>query len=70
MKVKFNNLSNLAAFLVIAAMLCSFGAVAFAADDEGCSVASLRGSYGIQNTGSIVSFGPVGPLMCAHIEMK
>ena len=36
--------------------------LASADDADGCSVATLRGSYGIQSTGSIVAFGPVGPV--------
>lgn len=64
MKRKIRNpLPTLAAVLVVAAWLCSTGVVAFADDDdEACSVANLRGSYGIQSTGSIVAFGPLGPV--------
>jgi hypothetical protein len=54
-----NSLSILAALVVIAAGLCSTTVFAVA-DDEGCSVATLRGSYGTQSTGSIVADGPIG----------
>lgn len=30
--------------------------------DDSCSLASLKGSFGITTTGSIVAFGPVGPV--------
>jgi hypothetical protein len=33
---------------------------ASADDEEGCSIATLRGNYGIQSTGSIVAAGPIG----------
>ena len=50
-----------AAVLAIAAGTCltNIGALA---DDNVCSVATLNGSYGIQSTGSIVAFGPIGPI--------
>jgi hypothetical protein len=68
MKCKLrNSLSILAALVTIAAGLCSTSVVAFADDDEGCSVASLNGSYGIQSTGSIIAFGPIGPVAEAGI---
>lgn len=67
MKYKLrNSLSILAALVTISTGLCSVSVVAFA-DDEGCSVASLNGSYGIQSTGSIIAFGPIGPVAEAGI---
>jgi len=33
-----------------------------AQDDQGCSPATLKGSFGIQVTGSIVANGPIGPV--------
>src|SRR5262249_55823121 len=33
-----------------------------AQEGEGCSVATLNGTFGIQVTGSIVAFGPIGPV--------
>ena len=38
-----------------------------AQEDEGCSVATLNGTFGIQVTGSIVDFGPIGPVAEAGI---
>lgn len=38
-----------------------------AQDDEGCSVTTLNGSFGIQVTGSIVANGPIGPVAEAGI---
>jgi hypothetical protein len=61
-----NSLSILAALVTTAAALCSTSVVAFA-EDEGCSVANLSGSYGIQSTGSIVALGPIGPIAEAGI---
>ena len=67
MKCKLpNSWSILAALVTIAAGLCSTSVVALA-DEEGCSVASLNGSYGIQSTGSIVALGPIGPVAEAGI---
>jgi hypothetical protein len=67
MKCKLrNSLSILAVLATITGGLCATGAVAFA-DDEGCSVASLKGSYGIQSSGLIVAFGPIGPVTEAGI---
>jgi hypothetical protein len=48
------------AFTVAILVLISQGARA--QEDDGCSVATLNGSFGIQVTGSIVAFGPVGPV--------
>lgn len=64
--MKRNLLPMLAAVLVLAAGLCSTSVTAFA-DDEVCSVASLSGSYGIQSTGSIVAFGPIGTIAEAGV---
>src|SRR5437879_1680057 len=62
MKRKIRNLLPiLAAVLTVAAGLCSTSVVAFAEDDV-CSAATLKGSYGIQSTGSIVAGGPIGPI--------
>lgn len=67
MKRKIGNLlPTLAAVLVVVAGLCSTSITAFAEDDV-CSVATLNGSYGTQSTGSIVAFGPVGPIAKAGI---
>ena len=67
MKYKLpNSWSILAALVTIAAGLYSTSVVALA-DEEGCSVASLNGSYGIQSTGSIVALGPIGPVAEAGI---
>ena len=63
--MKRNLLPMLAAVLVLAA-LCSTSVTAFA-DDEVCSVASLTGSFGIQSTGSIVAFGPIGTIAEAGV---
>lgn len=64
--MKRSLLPMLATVLAIAAGLCSTSVTAFA-DDEVCSVASLTGSYGIQSTGSIVAFGPVGTIAEAGV---
>jgi len=32
------------------------------ADSDSCSVSALRGSFGIETSGSIVALGPVGPV--------
>lgn len=40
---------------------------AFADEDEGCSAATLNGSYGIETTGEIVAGGPVGAVAEAGI---
>jgi hypothetical protein len=60
------SLSILAALVTIVAGLCCTSVVSFA-DDAGCSVASLNGSYGLQSTGSIVALGPIGPVAEAGI---
>src|SRR5579864_4778653 len=52
----------LAVTLALAAGICLTNAAAFGDDDDACSVASLKGSYGIQSTGSIVALGPIGPI--------
>jgi hypothetical protein len=52
----------LAVVLALAAGICLTNAAAFGDDDDVCSVASLKGSYGIQSTGSIVALGPIGPI--------
>ena len=61
-----NLLPILAVVLAVAAGLCSTSVMAFAQDDV-CSVATLNESYGIQSTGSIVAFGPIGPIAEAGI---
>ena len=52
----------LALILALAVGICATNAAAFGDDDDVCSVASLKGSYGIQSTGSIVALGPIGPI--------
>jgi hypothetical protein len=54
-----NTLRVVSAALAITAAICLTNVGAFA-DDDVCSVTSLHGAYGIQSTGSIVAFGPVG----------
>jgi hypothetical protein len=54
-----NTLRVVSAALAITAAICLTNVAAFA-DDDVCSVTSLHGAYGIQSTGSIVAFGPVG----------
>jgi hypothetical protein len=48
------------AFSVAILVLIPIGARA--QENDGCSIATLNGSFGIQVTGSIVAFGPVGPV--------
>jgi hypothetical protein len=63
MKRKIRNpLRIFAAVLALAAGICVTNAAAFGDNDDACSVASLKGSYGIQSTGSIVALGPIGPI--------
>jgi len=57
-----NPLRIFATILAVAAGICLTSLGAFAQDDV-CSVATLRGSYGTQTTGSIVAFGPIGPVV-------
>src|SRR5579864_5088813 len=52
----------LAVTLALTAGICLTNAAAFGDDDDACSVASLKGSFGIQSTGSIVALGPIGPI--------
>lgn len=62
MKRKISNLPLiLAAVLAVGVGLFLTSIPTFAEDDV-CSAASLNGSYGIQSTGSIVAFGPIGPV--------
>ena len=61
MKRKIRNSLSIVAVLTLAAGICLTNIAAFAQDDV-CSVATLNGSYGTQTTGSIVAFGPIGPV--------
>ena len=65
-RIVHNLLWTLAAILAIGVSLNATSVGSFA-DDEGCSAATLNGSYGIETTGSIVAFGPVGPVAEAGI---
>lgn len=57
-----NRFRLFATILCMAAGTCLTSPGAFAQDDL-CSVATLHGSYGTQTTGSIVAFGPIGPVV-------
>jgi hypothetical protein len=48
--------------LAIAALVFLGAKQVNAQQEEGCTVGTLNGSFGIQVTGSIVAFGPIGPV--------
>ena len=60
MEKTFRNLLSMSAAIITIAVGLNFASVVAFADDEECSAATLHGSYGIQSTGSIVAFGPIG----------
>lgn len=60
MKTILHNLLYTLGAIITVAVGLNFVGISALADDEGCSAATLNGSYGIETTGSIVAFGPVG----------
>src|SRR5260370_25118931 len=67
MKGKIRNLLPILAVVLVGACGGLLTSVMAFTQDYACSVGTLNGSYGIQSTGSIVAFGPIGPIAEAGI---
>ncbi len=63
MKKTLRNLLSTLAALTMVAFALNMASIPAFADDGGCSVATLVGSYGIESSGSIVALGPIGPVV-------